>query len=64
MPAGPFRASGLKENDTFVMLVQRGEQGDVESVRLVKVEDAAARKSGARLPKVLMRDGRRLTTRR
>lgn len=63
MPADPFRKLVLAENERFVMVtVYVGRQ--VRDVRIERAPDARPMIAGRPLPKVYMRDGLKVATRR
>lgn len=64
MPSAPFVEARIGAEEPFVMIIYRDGDGKVESVSVQRVEMAAPKLASAGLPKVMVKDGRRLTTRR
>lgn len=64
MLSAPFIQAGVREEEPFVLVIYRDADGKVESVVVQRMEAATTRRADTGLPKVMVKDGRRLTTRR
>ena len=63
MPSDPFRRLGLAEQERFLMVTTFVGR-DVRDVRVERVPDARPMVAGRPVPKVYMRDGLKVATRR
>ena len=63
IPAAPLKKIGVVPEERFRMIVVR-EGGEVREVRVERLAAARPPRVGQAMPKVQMRDGRKLTTRK